>query len=165
MSPAVCYLSWGLRGVSLKLMLKPIKYMNVASNDASHLGELSPGIVRDHCCSGPPVARIEKATWRSAGKYLILCWKTNSKVSWKGRWLPGAHQPCHLLALPAPLPPSCKARPQLPEASVLGLSVAPAPLLIITISLMSSIGTAHEAWRTLLSVESHKACSWHVSWW
>jgi len=43
MFPAVCYLSRGLRGVSLKLMLKSIKYMKVASKDASHLGELSPG--------------------------------------------------------------------------------------------------------------------------
>jgi len=40
--------------------------MNVASSDASHLAELSPGICRDHCCSDPLVARVVKATWRSA---------------------------------------------------------------------------------------------------
>lgn len=113
MFPAVCCLSRGLRGVSLKLMLKPIKNMNVASNDASHLGELSPAIGRHHGCSGPLVARIVKATWRSAGLYLLLCWETKDKVTWKGCWLSGAHQLCHLVTRPARLPPSCKVQPQL----------------------------------------------------
>lgn len=38
----------------IKADIKSIKYMNAASNDASHLGELSSGSGRDHCCSVVP---------------------------------------------------------------------------------------------------------------